>query len=163
MKTFTTLIFALALSGAALAVNLSRVYLDKAHNVHLVTAEGSDRRLTATGHRAKPLLSADDEIVAWVVIHPWIAPGDTQPGASELQVFRQGRTRSIKCEPFIRDFWFLQKGKKIAIDCGGSHFAGREILYDIYSLKEIESFSQATVPTEKRPSWSISSDQFNPD
>jgi hypothetical protein len=53
-------------------------------------------------------------------------------------------------------------GNRIAIDCGGLHFAGREILYDVKTLKELDSFDQMTVPTNKRPTWSLSSDNFDP-
>jgi hypothetical protein len=55
------------------------------------------------------------------------------------------------------------KGKRIGIDCGGTHFAGREILYDVKTLKQIDAFDQADVSTNKRPEWSASRDNFNPD
>lgn len=74
----------------------------------------------------------------------------------EVRLYRNGRTRSIKCGPFIREFWFWQDGARIAIDCGGSHFAGREILYDSATLKQLDSFDQAEVPLERRPEWSSS-------
>jgi hypothetical protein len=140
---------------------LNRVYLDNSQNVHIVTSSGKDLKLTTTGHRAKPKLAPDGKTAAWVVNHTWVAPGENEPGSSELEIYRQGKTRSIKCEPFIREFWFWQKGRGVAIDCGGSHFAGHEILYDVRTLKELDSFDQAGIPVDKRPSWSISSDQFD--
>ncbi|NVM78192.1 hypothetical protein FHW83_004016 [Duganella sp. SG902] len=74
----------------------------------------------------------------------------------EIRLYRNGETRSLKCGPFIREFWFWKDGSQIAIDCGGSHFAGREILYDSATLKQLDSFDQAVVPLEKRPEWSSS-------
>ena len=59
---------------------------------------------------------------------------------------------------FIREFWFWKDGSRIAIDCGGSHFAGRELLYDSATLKQLDSFDQAVVPLGKRPEWSSSRD-----
>ena len=65
-----------------------------------------------------------------------------------------------KCEPFIRQFWFWMKGRRVGIDCGGAHFAGHEILYDVDTLKPIASFDQAHAQEAKPPRWSISSDEF---
>jgi hypothetical protein len=50
--------------------------------------------------------------------------------------------------------WFLRDGNQVAIDCGGKHFAGREILYDTRTGKELASFDEADVPMNQRPQWS---------
>lgn len=94
-------------------------------------------------------LSADAHSVAWL-------PRDAaQPDAETNALFmrRDGVTRTIRCEPVIRDFWFVDGARRIAIDCGGRHFAGREILYDTVTLKVLESFDQAKVPSSARPAW----------
>ncbi len=54
----------------------------------------------------------------------------------------------------ICGYWFWKKGTHVATDCGGIHFAGIETLYDVNTLKEVDSFDQAQVPVEKRPEWS---------
>jgi len=87
-------------------------------------------------------------------LNSWIAEGDIGPESEELAIYHRGKITSIKCSPFIRDYWFWKNGRQVAIDCGGRHFAGREILYDIENLKEISSFDQNKVLLEKRPDWS---------
>ena len=162
MKSITsTFLLAVILNSQAHATSLKRVYLDNSQNVHIVTSSGKDKKITTTGHRAQAMLSPDGETAAWLVNHTWIAEGDSEPGSSELVIYRRGKIRSIKCEPFIREYWFWQKGSRVAIDCGGRHFAGREILYDVRTSKELDSFDQSAIPVHKRPSWSTSSDKFD--
>lgn len=158
-----TFLLAVALSTQVHAANLSQAYLDDSQNVHVVTTEGRDLKLTAKGHGAKVMLSPDGESAVWLVNRDWTVNSEHESGASELAIYRQGHIRSIKCEPFIRDYWFWRKGSRIAIDCGGRHFAGREILYDIRTLRMVDSFDQATVPVDERPSWSASGSRFESD
>jgi hypothetical protein len=153
-------IAALAVCSQSHAAALKSAYLDDTQNIHIVTGEGKDIKLTSGGHRNSVVLSPDGEVAAWLVVHRWTAPGDREPGSSELVIYRNGRARSIKCEPFIRQFWFTMKGRRVGIDCGGSHFAGREILYDSRTLKPVASFQQSEVPVNQRPSWSASSEHF---
>lgn len=137
--------------------------MDAAKNVHVVTSTGKDIKVTTGGHRAQPALFSDGEAAAWLVLHKEDATEEKDLGGSELEIYRLGQIRSIKCEPFIRDYWFYKKGSSIAIDCGGSHFAGREILYDVKTLKEVDRFDQSRIPPEKRPSWSMTGDNYQPD
>jgi len=141
----------LALSLQAQAGAFKQVYVDDAGVVHLVTAAGKDMRMAGKATADTAQLAADGNSAVW------------QAADNEIRLYRRGKTRSIKCDPFIREFWFWKNGSRIAIDCGGSHFAGREILYDSFTLKQLESFDQAEVPTEKRPEWSSSSDLYKPD
>ena len=154
---------ALALSAQARAAALKDAYVDDGGNVHVVTAAGKDLRVAQGARASNARLSADGNSAAWMVMAAAPAQGETETGSSEVRVYRDGKSRAIRCEPFIRDFWFWKKGSRIAIDCGGSHFAGREILYDAKSLKQLESFDQADVPVEKRPDWSSSSDRYQED
>ncbi|WP_154668166.1 hypothetical protein [Pseudoduganella violaceinigra] len=147
--------------SSAYAGSLANAYIDDARNVHVVTAAGKDLQLTSDRQAKKVRLSAEGESVAWLVAPP--ADAGDEEGPAELRIYSRGRTRSIKCEPVIRDFWFWKQGSHIAIDCGGTHFAGREILYNVRSLKKITSFDQAEVPVEQRPKWSASSEQFESD
>lgn len=57
----------------------------------------------------------------------------------------------------------LEARDSIGIDCGGLHFAGREILYDTATLKQVDSVDEATVPVKERPDWSYSSPDFSGD
>jgi hypothetical protein len=89
--------------------------------------------------------------VAWIRTTAW---------DSTLFIYRDGATRRIKGDPFIRGFWFVDDGRKIGIDSGGMHFAGVEYLYDVATLKRLDAVDQSTTPTAERPSWSNSSDKF---
>ena len=153
-------VLVLATSGQAGAAGLQRAYLDDHQNVHVVTAAGKDVKLSAHGHRSNASLAPDGETAAWLVQYKDAAPGTTEPGAGELVLYRHGRARSIKCAPYIRQYWFWMQGRFVGIDCGGNHFAGREILFDTITLKRVATFSQAEVAVEQRPSWSSSSAQF---
>jgi hypothetical protein len=152
---------ALALSLHAEAAAFKDVYIDGAGQVHLVTAAGKDLHIAGKRSAINPQLAPDGNSAAWLVMAPADAKGEA--GANEVRLYRDGKARAIKCDPFIRDFWFWKGGSRIAIDCGGSHFAGREILYDSATLKQLDSFDQATVPAEKRPEWSSSSDRYQLD
>ncbi len=148
-KRFFLTIFLLLSFVQCNAATLKRIYLDHSQNIHVVNYEGKDLQLTKDGKAMEPALSSDGATAAWL-----LKESDQDDGSSKLAVYQYDQTRFIECEPFIRRFWFALKGKGIAIDCGGSHFAGHEILYDIPTLKVISSFDQAEVPLDKRPSWS---------
>lgn len=130
------------------------VYVDKTNNVHIVLHDGRDKTISSSGNAANATLAPDRRSAAWLVRNAWIAPGDAGPGASQLAVYRHGQLRYIKCEPFIRDYWFWMGGRQIAIDCGGRHFAGTLMLHDVETLRHIASISPADVPEEQRPAWS---------
>lgn len=97
----------------------------------------------------------DNETVAWLAMNTWVAEGHTEPQSEELKIYKNGLIRSIKCPLFIRDHWSWQNGSQIAIDCGGRHFAGWKILYDVTSLRAIATVDEAQVPLEKRSDWSL--------
>ena len=78
-------------------------------------------------------------------------------------IYRDGVVRKIEGSPFVRDYWFVDGGRKIAVASGGLYFAGWESLYDAATLKLIDEFNQYTTPKESRPSWSISSEVFSAD
>jgi hypothetical protein len=155
---FLSVLMIVGLAKYAAAGTLQKTYLDHKNNVHFVTKAGRHQQITNNGNASMLKLAPDSETVAWLVMNKWTADGDDKPGSEELVIYRNGKTASIKCTPFIRDYWFWQNGDKVAIDCGGRRFAGREILYDARTLKEIESFDQAEVPLAKRPDWSNSDD-----
>ncbi|WP_147330472.1 MULTISPECIES: hypothetical protein [unclassified Duganella] len=129
---------------------LKRVYADKAGNIHVITPDGTDRQLTHGGRTTRAELSKDGRTAAWLVENAWTAEGDLGPGASHLTVYRDGHLRYIECQPFIRDYWFWEGGKKVGIDCGGRHFAGTLILYDVRTGKKIESVFQQN---RELPAW----------
>ncbi|GJI98347.1 hypothetical protein RugamoR57_50650 [Duganella caerulea] len=135
-------LFLFATNISAREIVLKRVYADKAGNIHAVTRDGKDRQLTRGGRTTRAELSKDGRTAAWLVENTWTAEGDSGPGASRLTVYRDGNLRSIECQPFIRDYWFWEDGEKVGIDCGGRHFAGTLILYDVRSGKKIESVFQ---------------------
>jgi hypothetical protein len=137
---------------------LQKTYLDQKNNVHFVTSQGKHQQITHKGNASMLKLAPDNETVAWLVMNAWAAEGDDRPGSEELVIYRKGKAASIKCTPFIRDYWFWKNGDQVAIDCGGRRFAGREILYDTKTLKELANFDQAEIPLGKRPEWSNGED-----
>lgn len=130
------------------------IYIDTAKNIHIIFPDGRDKKITKNGRAARATLAPDKHSAAWLVLNSWIAEGDVGPSSSQLAIYRNSRLRYIKCEPFIRDYWFWMGGKQVAIDCGGRHFAGTLILYDANTLQNIDSIFQADVPEDKRPAWS---------
>ncbi|MGK5025949.1 hypothetical protein [Janthinobacterium sp. RB2R34] len=132
----------------------SSIYIDKKNNVHIVFLDGRDEKISKNGHAENATLAPDKHSAAWLVLNTWIAEGDVAPGASLLAIYRNNKVRHIKCEPFIRDYWFWLGGKQVAIDCGGRHFAGTLMLYDTESLKNMDAIFQADIPEDKRPAWS---------
>lgn len=147
----------LSIAQAACAYSaVKRVYLDHQGNVHEVTANGSDNKVTTSGHILKVKLAKDKDTVAWML--PIRNPVTGEPtGGSNTIVVETGKAhKKLECSPFIRNFWFVDAGEEIAISCGGAHFAGREILYDSRTLKKIDSFDEASTPTKSRPKWSSS-------
>ena len=130
------------------------VYIDKDNNVHIVLHDGRDKKISRSGNAASATLAPDKRSAAWLVRNAWIAPGDAVASASQLAVYRHGQLRYLKCEPFIRDYWFWMGGRQIAIDCGGRHFAGTLMLHDVETLRQIDSIFPADVPEEQRPAWS---------
>jgi hypothetical protein len=138
----------------ACAEDIKSTYLDRNNNVHILAKNGKHRQVTRQGNASMLKLAPNNKAVAWLALNKWTANGDDKPGAEELIIYRDGKIFSIKCSPFIRDYWFGGNGNQIAIDCGGRRFAGRQILYDTNTLREIAKFDQAEVPREKRPAWS---------
>lgn len=134
--------------------SVQAIYVDKTNNVHLVFRDGRDRKISSGGNAASATLAPDNRYAAWLVLNARADEGDAGAGASRLAVYRHGRLRYIKCEPFIRDYWFWMEGKQIAIDCGGRHFAGTLILHDADTLQAVASIVQADVPEDQRPAWS---------
>lgn len=155
------LLLALACYGPAHAETLKQAYLDDSQHVHLVTAAGKEVKIDSIGFGGEVKLSPAGDSAAWLVRHGAAGDEASEAGSDELAIYRNGKVRSIKCQPFIREYWYWRQGSRIAIDCGGAHFAGREILYDSKTLKQLETFDQATVPTGQRPTWSSSGDQFD--
>lgn len=161
MKTTSIIILTLAILlifNHANAESIKKAYLDQNSNVHVITSDGTHRKITHKGNSSMLKLAPDKESVTWLVLNTWKADDDDKPGSEELAIYRNKKTISIKCTPFIRDYWFWKNGSQIAVDCGGRRFAGREILYDINTLRELADFDQADVSLEKRPDWSKNDD-----
>jgi len=146
------LLFVATLAVPASAGTWSRIFLDQTGNVLLVQANGKEVRVSKNGKALNPRLASDGETAAWLVGGKG---GDGQQAAdvNELMVYRHGRIRKIQCAPLIRDFWFWRDGTYVALDCGGRHFAGRNVLYDLKTFRQVDSVDQASVPVDQRPEW----------
>ena len=154
LLNITCFLYGASATFNASAETVKRAYIDKRKNVHVVAVGGRDIQVTTKGNAADLKTAPDNKTVAWLTMNDWVAEGDVKPGSEELVIYRNGKAFSINCTPFIRDYWFWQKGDRVAIDCGGRRFAGRDILYDVKTLKKIESVDQAGIPFHKRPAWS---------
>lgn len=156
MKSTYIIGFALSytLIANAHSETINKVYLDSQRNVHIINMHGRDLRITNEGNAGSLKLSPDRLTVAWLVMNTWTAEGDDEPSSEELVIYRDGKLGSLKCTPFIRDYWFWKNGSQVAIDCGGRRFAGSETLYDTKTMRQLASFDEAEVPLEKRPDWS---------
>lgn len=137
--------------AAAGTGTIVEAHIDKGGNVVVTRQDGKVLVLTSDGGYDEVEVAKNNEVVAWVRTTQW---------DSTLFIYRDGATKQIKGSPFIRGFWFVAGGRKIGIDAGGMHFAGVEYLYDVATLKKLDTLDQATTPTADRPSWSNSSDKF---
>jgi hypothetical protein len=131
--------------------NIVEAHIDGQGNVVVTREDGKVLVLTSDGGYGEVLVAKDNRTVAWIRTTQW---------GSVLFVYQGGATKTIKGDPFIRGFWFVEGGRKIGIDSGGLHFAGVEYLYDVATLERLDSVHQATTSTAERPSWSSSSDKF---
>lgn len=146
------LLLSAALVSPVSAGTWRRIFLDASGNVHLVQADGKEVRVSKHGKALKPELAPDGETAAWLLGGKW-GDGEQAADANELAVYRDGRIRKIQCDPLIRNFWFWRDGAYVVLDCGGRHFAGRSVLYDLNTWRQIESVDQASVPVDQRPEW----------
>lgn len=146
------LLFSAALASPASAGTWSRIFLDERGDVHLVQANGKEVRVSRNGKALNPKLAPDGKTAAWLVGGKR-SDGGQAADTNELTVYRHGHIRKITCDPLIRDFWFWRNGAHVALDCGGRHFAGRNVLYDLRTFRLVESVDQATVPADRRPEW----------
>lgn len=132
---------------------IKKAYVDQKNDVHVISPKGVDKKITSSGSAQGVKISTDGKTAIWLVQNSWIAEGDTAPAGSAIAIYRSGKLRQIRCDPFIRGYWFWMEGKRIAIDCGGRHFAGTLTLYDAATLRKLDSLYQSDVPEEKRPEW----------
>jgi hypothetical protein len=137
-----------------------RAFLDIQNNVHVTDNTGKEFLLTTDGNVSELRISPNGKTVAWRKDKKNSTQANTN-SEDEIFIYRNRSIRSIMCEPTIRDYWFWMGGEKIALDCGGTHFAGRELLYDTSTLRLLEHFDQADLPMENRPNWSQSSNNFS--
>ena len=125
---------------------IQHAYLDKQANVHIVTANGGAIQLTSKGHNNRVKLSENKKAVAWI--------SNPVKDESSLKFYCEGKIRTVQGGPFVRDFWFVDDGSKIAVDIGGLHFAGTEMLFDVATGQRLDEVRQREVPYDERPQWS---------
>jgi hypothetical protein len=139
---------------AARAQNVADAYINPRGNVVVVAKDGRPTTVTSMGGCERIVVAKDRRTVAW--------SRSTRKG-SAVFVYREGAVRKIEGNPFVRDYWFVDGGRKIAVASGGLYFAGWESLYDVATLKLIDEFNQNTTPMESRPWWSTSSEVYSGD
>ena len=146
--------FVAAFGSDARGQNIADAYIDQRGNVVVVGKKGRLTRVTAKGGCEQIAVAKDRGAVAW--------SRSTRKG-SAVFIYRDGVVRKIEGNPFVREYWFVDGGRKIAVASGGLYFAGWESLYDVATLKLIDEFNQYTTPMVSRPSWSISSEIYSGD
>lgn len=152
-KHAAAILLALLLPARASAADFKQAQAS-GKQLRLTTASG--KVVTIKEHHAvRALRLAPDGMAAAWLLDDEVS--DSPAGAryaATLVVYRKGQRATLACKQAIRAYWFVQQGKHIAFDCGGHHFDGDDVLFDTVTLKEIERFHQADVPSEKRPPWS---------
>jgi len=134
--------------------DIADAYINPRGNVVVVGKDGRPTLVTSKGGCERIAIAKDHRTVSW--------SRATRKG-SAVFIYRDGAVRKIEGTPFVREHWFVDGGRKIAVASGGLYFAGWESLYDVATLKLIDEFNQYTTPKESRPSWSISSEVFSAD
>ena len=147
-------LFGVAFGSDAHAQNIADAYIDLRGNVVVVGRDGRLTMVTAKGGCGQIVVAKDRRAVAW--------SKSTRRG-SAVFIYRDGVVRKIEGSPFVRDYWFVDGGRKIAVAHGGLYFAGWESLYDVATWKLIDEFNQTTTPMESRPGWSTSSEVYSGD
>jgi len=158
-RAWPLILLALTLSGAAFGSyargqHIADAYINPRGNVVVAGKEGRLTLVTRKGGCERIALAKDHRTVLW--------SRSTRKG-SAVFIYRDGVVRKIEGNPYVREYWFVDGGRKIAVASGGLYFAGWESLYDAATLKLIDEFNQYTTPMESRPSWSISSEVFSGD
>ena len=143
-----------AFASEAREQSIADAYINQRGNVAVVGKDGRQIVITSRGGCEQIVVAQDRRTIAW--------SRSTRKG-SAVFVYRDGIVRKIEGSPFIRDYWFVDGGRKIAVASGGLYFAGWESLYDVATLRLIDEFNQNTTPIESRPSWSTSSEIYNGD
>lgn len=134
--------------------NIADAYINPRGNVVVVGKDGRVTMVTSRGGCERIVVAKDGRTLAW--------SKSTRRG-SAVFVYRDGVVRKIDGTPFVRDYWFVDGGRKIGVASGGFYYAGWESLYDAATMKLIDEFNQYTTPAESRPWWSTSSEVFNGD
>ena len=143
-----------AFGSEAEGQHIAGAYINPRGNVVVVGKEGRLTLVTSRGGCERIAIAKDHRTVLW--------SRSTRKG-SAVFIYRDGVVRKIEGNPFVREYWFVDGGRKIAVASGGLYFAGWESLYDVATLKLIAEFNQYMTPMESRPSWSISSEVFSGD
>ena len=141
-------------ASTARGQDIADAYINPRGNVVIVGRDGRVTMVTGKGGCEKLALAKDRRTVAW--------SKSTRKG-SAVFVYRNGVVRKIEGTPFVRDYWFVDGGRKIAVASGGLYYAGWESLYDVATLKLVDEFNQNTTPAESRPWWSTSSEVYSGD
>lgn len=149
--------------GIVHSTEAKQIYIDQLSNVHVITASGQDVRISAERNATEAKLSPDRTTAVWLVKELVSGNYGLQLAPFSMRLYRNGQIREIGCGLIIRRYWFVKRGTRLAIDCGGWHGAGREILYDLSTLQIVEEFDQFEVPTPDRPAWSSSDDESGQD
>jgi len=164
LKKLILLLLLFILSSETFAKNvIKKIYVDKNNNFHVIEENGRDTQLSKRGKAIRIALSQDRKTAAWATYQLDKADNEDESSASRLTVYRNRGKHDIDCLPFLREYWFWEEGEKIAVYCGGLHFAGTYFLYDSTTGLLLESFYQTDIPEEKRPAWSLPGSSYHPE
>lgn len=125
----------------------------KGQTVSLIRANGKIITIREKYKIRDLQIASDGMTAAWQLVNTRIDDAAPLVSSDILVIYRIGKRRTITCGPMIRDFWFWERGRQIAYDCGGLHFGGNNVLLDTATLRAIASFHDHDVPFEERPRW----------
>ncbi|HEX4683126.1 MAG TPA: hypothetical protein VH277_10470 [Gemmatimonadaceae bacterium] len=134
----------------------SKVYLDSAHQLHVVTSRG--RRITPRkiGDQTEfdaPRISADRKSVGWLAVHPNCCT--TYPIPIELVVLSGGKQHVFRGADLATWHWaFSPDGKRVVLEQGPVHGTRRSFeLRDIRTGRRVNSFQADSVDEKRLPAW----------
>jgi hypothetical protein len=160
-RRWRSCVFALALFAAVPSRLLaqerySRVYLDSAHQLHIITARGrriTPRRIGDQTEFDTPRISADHKSVGWLAVHPNCCT--TYPIPIELVVLSLGRQHVFRgAELAIWKWAFSADGKRVVLEQGPVHGTHRSFeLRDIRTDRKMNSFHAESADVKRLPVW----------
>lgn len=140
----------------ASAQRFSRAGKDMHERIVGLTTNDSAVLIAPVGSYAHVELSDDGRTVLWRVTSR-LRDADAQrveTVSRRIEWYRAGRRHEYSAgEVFVRDAWLVDSGRRIGVNYGGLHFAGRNVLLDANTGNVLASFADADKTKKPVPAW----------